>query len=125
MLSHITLHVNDIDKSKEFYTKALAPLGYAKTSEMPEWKVVGIGVDGKSDTWLVGDGAKQETHVAYSAMDKESVQKFYDEALAAGGKDNGAPGYRKDYTPGYYAAFVHDLDGHNIEVVFMDPNPLS
>jgi predicted lactoylglutathione lyase len=51
------------------------------------------------------------------------VQKFYDAALAAGGTDNGAPGYRKEYTPGYYAAFVTDPDGHNIEALFIDPNP--
>lgn len=120
MISHITLHVNDIDKAKEFYLKMLGSLGYAQTNEFPEWKVVGLGVDGKSDLWLVGDGAKQEVHVAFDASSKDAVQKFYDDALVAGGKDNGAPAYRKDYTPGYYAAFVKDLDGHNIEAVFMD-----
>jgi predicted lactoylglutathione lyase len=85
--------------------------------------VVGMGVNGISDLWLIGDGAKQEGHVAFTANDKESVQKFYDAGLASGGSDNGAPGYRKDYTPGYYAAFVKDPDGHNIELVFMDPSP--
>jgi catechol 2,3-dioxygenase-like lactoylglutathione lyase family enzyme len=125
MIDHVTLHVQDIDASKKFYTEALKPLGYAPTTEMPEYKVVGFGVDGKSDLWLVGDAAGTPPgHIAFIAHDADSVQKFYDAALAAGGTDNGAPGYRKDYSPGYYAAFVHDLDGHNIEVVFKDPNPI-
>lgn len=124
MIDHLTLHVKDIDTSKEFYSKALAPLGYAQTSEMPEYKVTGYGVEGKSDIWLVGDAAGTPPgHVAFVAHDADSVDAFYDAAIAAGGKDNGAPGYRKDYSPGYYAAFVYDPDGHNIEVVFHDPNP--
>jgi catechol 2,3-dioxygenase-like lactoylglutathione lyase family enzyme len=125
MINHLTLHVNDIDKAKEFYGKALAPLDYAQTNEMPEWKVVGMGVNGNSDLWLIGDGTKQDQHVAFTSLNKEAVQKFYDAAIAAGAKDNGAPGYRKDYTPGYYAAFVYDPDGHNLEAVFMDPDPID
>ena len=123
MIDHTTLHVNDWDKSKEFYSKALAPLGYTQTSEFAEWKVTGYGVNGKSDLWLVADGADKAGHIAFTATDKDGVQGFYDAALASGGKDNGAPGYRKDYSPGYYAAFVHDPDGHNIEVVFHDSAP--
>jgi len=124
MIDHVTVHVNDISKSKEFYMKALAPLGYAVTTEMPEWKVVGFGVEGKSDLWLVGDGFGKAGHVAFVAHDMDTVQEFYDAGLVSGGKDNGAPGYRKEYSPGYFAAFVYDPDGHNIEVVFHDPNPL-
>lgn len=124
MIDHLTLHVSDIDTSKKFYAEALKPLGYAQTNEMAEWKVVGFGIDGKSDLWLVGDAAGTPAgHIAYSVTSKDDVQAFYDAALAAGGKDNGAPGYRKDYTPGYYAAFIIDPDGHNIEAVFMDPSP--
>jgi predicted lactoylglutathione lyase len=124
MLAHITIHVNDIDTDKEFYAKALAPLGYGVMSEHPEWKLAGIGKDGKSEIWVyAGEGAKQVAHVAFTAESKEQVQQFYDAALAAGGKDNGAPGYRKDYAPGYYAAFVFDPSGNNIEAVFMDPSP--
>jgi catechol 2,3-dioxygenase-like lactoylglutathione lyase family enzyme len=121
MINHITLHVNDIDKAKDFYSKTLGPLGYTVTGEYPEWKLIGMGTDGKSDLWILGDGAKQEMHVAFTASDKDAIQKFYDGGLAAGGKDNGAPGYRENYTPGYYAGFVTDPDGHNIEAVFMDP----
>ena len=60
------------------------------------------------------------SHVAFEAKNKEQVDSFYKEALRAGGKDNGAPGYRVDYWPGYYAAFVHDTDGNNVEAVWFD-----
>jgi catechol 2,3-dioxygenase-like lactoylglutathione lyase family enzyme len=123
MIDHVTLHVNDWDTSKDFYAKALAPLGYAQTSEFEEWKVTGYGVNGKSDLWIVADGADKPGHIAFIASNKDQVQQFYDAALASGGKDNGAPGYRKDYSPGYYAAFAYDPNGHNIEVLFHDPSP--
>ncbi|MDB5237538.1 MAG: putative lactoylglutathione lyase [Parcubacteria group bacterium] len=123
MIDHVAIHVKDIDASKEFYAKALAPLGYAQTAEFPEWKVVGFGIEGKSDIWLEGGAADVPGHVAFVAQSTEQVQDFHGTALAAGGTDNGAPGYRTDYAPGYYAAFIHDLDGHNLEAVFHDPNP--
>ena len=123
MIDHTGFHVNDIEASKRFYDKALAPLGYSMLTEFPEWKVAGYGANGKSDLWIVGDGCKQQEHVAFAATDKDGVQQFHEAGLAAGGTDNGAPGYRKDYAPGYYAAFVKDPDGHNIEVVFHDPSP--
>lgn len=123
MIHHISINVSDFEKGKEFYSKALAPLGYSLISDYGEWSVAGFGA-GAPDTWVAGKGSvTQTTHVAYSAKNKEEVQAFYDAALSAGGKDNGKPGYRKDYSAGYYAAFVHDPDGNNIEVVFMDPNP--
>jgi catechol 2,3-dioxygenase-like lactoylglutathione lyase family enzyme len=121
MIDHITIHVSDWDKSKEFYSKALAPLGYAQTGEMEEWKVTGYGAGGISDTWIVADGTDKPGHIAYKASSKDEVQGFYDAGLASGGKDNGAPGYRKGYSNGYYAAFLNDPDGHNIEVVYIDP----
>lgn len=123
MIDHVSLHVNDFAKSKAFYSKALAPLSYSIITEFSEWSVAGIGADGKPDIWIMADGAKQSTHIALSVSSKAIVETFYKAALAAGGKDNGAPGYRKEYSPGYYAAFVHDPDGHNIETVFHDPNP--
>jgi len=124
MISHITLHVNDAESSKDFFLNALKPLGYELVSDHPEWKLFSMGQDGRADTWVyAGEGAKQVGHVAYAAPSKEAVQAFYDAALANGGKDNGAPGYRKDYTPGYYAAFAFDPSGNNIEAVFMNPNP--
>jgi catechol 2,3-dioxygenase-like lactoylglutathione lyase family enzyme len=121
MINHVALHVNDIDASKDFYAKALAPLGYVLTLDLTEHKVAGLGADGKTDLALFGDGTKQAGHIAFTASNKKVVDGVYSAALAAGGKDNGAPGYRKDHEPGYYAAFVRDPSGHNIEVVFMDP----
>lgn len=123
MLHHAGLHVNDIAKAKDFYTKAFSALGYRVNAEFPEWNVVGMGSPDKSDLWLVGDGVRQTTHLAFLAESKVAVDAFHKAALEAGGVDNGAPGYRKNYAPGYYAAFVHDPDGHNMEVVFLDPNP--
>jgi catechol 2,3-dioxygenase-like lactoylglutathione lyase family enzyme len=122
MLAHVGIYVGDTEKSKAFYTKALAPLGYAVVSEFPEWGVVGFGVGGNSDFWI-SKKEPQKAHVAFTASSKKMVEEFHAAALAAGGKDNGAPGYRKDYSPGYYAAFAYDPDGCNIEVVFHDPNP--
>lgn len=123
MLNHVSINVSDYEKGKEFYSKALAPLGYALISDYAEWSVAGLG-NGHPDTWVGAKGpVTQTTHVAYTAKNKDEVNGFYDAAIAAGGKDNGKPGYRQDYAPGYYAAFVHDPDGNNIEVVFMDPNP--
>ena len=123
MIDHVSLRVSDITKAKEFYTKALAPLGYTLMRDMPEYGVAGYGEGGKADLWLNGKGTDDEMHLALTAKDKAAVEGFYKEAMAAGGTDNGGPGYRKEYSPGYYGAFVKDMDGHNIEVVFHDPNP--
>ena len=124
MIDHVTLTVSDIEKAKEFYKAALAPLGYKILTDYPEWKLVGMGAGESSDVWVyAGEGSKQPMHIAFVAKNKEEVDAFYKEALAVGGADNGAPGYRKNYTPGYYAAFVHDADKNNIEVVYHDPNP--
>lgn len=119
MLSHISLKVSDIAKAKEFYIKALAPLGYKVNMDYPDYKMAGLAdAQGHTDFWLDGNGCKQTTHVAFMATSEEQVQEFYKAALAAGGKDNGGPGYRTDYGPGYYAAFVYDADGHNIEAMY-------
>ena len=79
--------------------------------------------DGKNtDFWISHDEKKAVVpgHVAFEAKNKEEVDAFYKKALELGGTDNGGPGYRTDYWPGYYAAFIHDPDGHNIEVVYYD-----
>lgn len=123
MIAHVSINVSDYNRSKEFYLKALKPLGYGIYKELPEWNVIGFGVGGEGDLWLHSEGNKQPTHVAFKANDKKTVDEFYKQAIEAGGKDNGAPEYCKDYAPGYYAGFVFDPDGNNVEVVFMDPNP--
>jgi predicted lactoylglutathione lyase len=122
-LDHIGIPVSDFEKAKEFYAKALAPLGYSLAMDMAEWKAAGFMCDGKQDFWLGGnDVAHKGTHIAFAAKNKETVDAFYNAALAAGGRDNGAPGYRKEYSPGYYGAFIIDMDGHNLEAVFHDPD---
>lgn len=123
MIDHVGLHVSDISKGKDFYTKALAPLGYTMMADMPEYNVAGFGEGGKADFWVDGKAIEVTNHVAFAAKDKAAVEAFHAAGIAAGGTDNGAPGYRKEYSPGYYAAFIKDMDGHNIEVVYHDPNP--
>ncbi|MBI5644997.1 VOC family protein [Candidatus Kaiserbacteria bacterium] len=123
MLDHIGIYVSDSEKAKAFYTAALEPLGYTLMMELPEWKVAGFGADGKPDFWISPKEEAHNAHVAFAAKGKDQVDAFYKAAIGAGGKDNGAPGYRTDYSPGYFAAFVHDADGNNIEAVFHDPNP--
>ena len=116
MIAHTTLHVSDYEKSKRFYIRVLAPLGYS--NNMEEGEAAGFN-DGKdTDFWMVRD-AVVPTHLAFTASSREQVEAFHAAALAAGARDNGGPGYR-DYWPGYYAAFVYDPDGHNIEAVWYD-----
>jgi catechol 2,3-dioxygenase-like lactoylglutathione lyase family enzyme len=125
-LDHITLTVSDYERSKAFYEKALAPLGITRLMEFGQ--ACGFGRDGKPDFWLgTGPASFQRaehlalitpTHVAFAAATRVAVESFYAAALAAGGKDFGAPGVRAHYHPSYYAAFVLDPDGHDIEAVF-------
>lgn len=116
MLDHISLSVTDADKAKGFYAKALAPLGYKLVSEYEGG--FGIGLDGGSTIWA-GQGAAQKpiAHLAFRARDRKQVDAFHKAALAGGGKDNGKPGLRENYSPTYYAAFVLDPDGNNVEAV--------
>jgi catechol 2,3-dioxygenase-like lactoylglutathione lyase family enzyme len=116
MIDHLSLPVSDMARSRAFYEKALAPLGYTVQHDYGN-EALGLGTPGKADLWLTPGGGGARLHVALRAMDREAVHAFHREALAAGGKDNGAPGPRPNYTPNYYAAFVHDPDGHNVEVV--------
>ena len=122
MIDHTSVAVSDYEKSKEFYSKALAPLGYMPGADYAEYKAAGFAQGGRTDFWIGGKDAMTATHVAFAAESKEQVDEFYKAAIAAGGTDNGAPGYRKDYSPGYYAAFVHDLDSNNVEAVWHDPS---
>ena len=118
MIAHTGVGVRNYEKAKAFYVKALAPLGYKNNMEFGE---AGGFNDGKNtDFWISASDAVAKAHVAFEAKSKDEVEAFYKAALAAGGKDNGGPGYRPDYWPGYYAAFVYDPDGHNIEAVWYD-----
>jgi catechol 2,3-dioxygenase-like lactoylglutathione lyase family enzyme len=123
MIDHVTLNVSDLRKSRLFYESALAPLGY------------GLAFGKEDSFWAfdIGDGLFEiqrsdkpapltPTHVAFRVKSQEEVGAFHRAALAAGGRDNGAPGPRPQYAPNYYAGFVLDPDGHNIEAM-LNPKP--
>jgi len=118
MLDHIGFNISDMKKSRAFYDAALHPLGIMPVMEFGDW--VGYGRNGKPEFWIgaqKGARLSGRLHVAFSAGTRAEVDRFYQEALAAGGHDNGAPGIREHYHPDYYGAFVIDPDGHNIEAV--------
>ena len=116
MFDHIGLGVSDYDASKEFFLQALAPLGVAIAMEGPYG--IGIGRGGKPSLWLHQVTDKPlPLHLAFTAENRRQVDAFYKAALAAGGKDNGAPGLRPHYHADYYGAFVIGPDGHNVEAV--------
>ena len=122
MIDHIGLPVSDYPRSKIFYEKALAPLGYALVMEVQQQEheclAAGFGADGKPDFWIGAEGGLNRiVHIAFTAKTRAAVDAFYRAAVAAGGKDHGAPGLRPHYHPNYYGAFVLDPDGHNVEAV--------
>jgi len=120
MLDHIIITVRDFGKSKAFYQAALKPLGYEIAMQFGPG--AGFGWEGKPDFWIWGEGdVTAPIHVAFQSTDRATVDAFYQAALAAGGQDNGAPGLRPHYHPTYYAAFVFDPDGNNIEAVCHRP----
>jgi len=119
MLDHITLIITNYMRAREFYSKALAPLGYHEVMEFGS--AAGFGEATKPDFWIASGKPGSISHVAFTAKDRDAVDAFYHAAIAAGGKDNGKPGIRKEYHPNYYGAFVFDPDGHNIEAVCHTP----
>ena len=121
MLDHVTIGVSNIARAVAFYDRALAPLGierlYAEGTT-----AFGYGSDKKAYFWLGQREAVQTgAHIAFAAGDRATVDAFYAAALAAGGRDNGAPGLRPQYHAHYYGAFILDPDGHNIEAVCHRP----
>ena len=119
MIDHAGVTVANVARSKMFYRTALAPLGYTMLMEWEQF--AGFGVAPKPDFWI-GQGVPNEprVHVAFRADTRAMVDAFHRAALAAGGRDNGAPGLRPHYHENYYGAFVLDPDGHNIEAVCHD-----
>jgi catechol 2,3-dioxygenase-like lactoylglutathione lyase family enzyme len=115
MYDHITLKVKDVAASVRFYESALAPLGHVLDSRSESG--AGLGPAGAPALWLSRGSAGGATHVAFSAPDRAAVDRFHEEGLKAGGRDNGKPGPRPDYGPTYYAAFLFDPDGNNVEAV--------
>lgn len=115
MLDHVSLNVTDLAASTEFYERALAPLGAEVVRRYPA--AVGIG-PGFPCFWLVRrEPVSGPAHVAFTAPDRAAVAAFHAAALAAGGRDNGAPGLRPQYHPAYFGAFALDPDGNNVEAV--------
>ena len=124
MIDHVSVHVSDVKKSRDFYAAALAPAGYELIAQYPtadDPQVVGLGAGGKPDLWLGQGTPLHVQHVAIHARTRKIVDAFHAAGLAAGGRDNGAPGVRAMYHPSYYGAFVLDPDGHNLEVVCHEP----
>lgn len=131
MIDHTGVIVSDFERSRAFYTQALAPIGYALLAEIPaavtkSTDVAGFGEPPKPDFWISGATLDKpvnhpHVHVAFRVTSRAQVDAFYAAALAAGGRDNGAPGPRPHYHEHYYGAFVLDPDGHNIEAVCHAP----
>jgi catechol 2,3-dioxygenase-like lactoylglutathione lyase family enzyme len=117
MYDHIGLRVKDLETSVRFYTATLAGLGHVLGPRDDSY--AGFGPPGAPALWLhaANRSAGSGAHVAFRAPDRAAVDRFHKDGLAAGGRDNGPPGVRADYSPTYYAAFLIDPDGNNIEAV--------
>jgi catechol 2,3-dioxygenase-like lactoylglutathione lyase family enzyme len=120
MIDHVTANVTDFERAKRFYGQVLAPLGYSVRSEFESAAGFGTG-EGIPDFWIGTSSERGATHVAFTANDRAMVDAFFQAAIAAGATDNGPPGVRSHYHENYYAAFVHDGDGNNIEAVCHRP----
>jgi catechol 2,3-dioxygenase-like lactoylglutathione lyase family enzyme len=122
-IDHVGYSVGDIDRSAAFFDAALGALGMRQLNAFafPGGRVIGYGAE-KPVFWInSGAALRDHVHIAFAAATRPEVDAFYQAAIAAGGRDNGAPGIREDYHPNYYGAFVLDPDGHNIEAVCHAP----
>ncbi len=123
MIDHLSVVVSDYAKSKTFYLRALASTGHSRLVELPATQAgrgpsAGFCHEDGSDFWIgQGEAIKPPIHIAFRVSSRAAVDAFHEAAIAAGGRDNGAPGLRPQYHPHYYGAFVLDPDGHNIEAV--------
>ena len=124
MIDHISIVSNNLEKSRDFYAAALKPFGYESINSIDDVASWNMGITGcsfgenkETRLWISGEGERAKAHIAFGAKDHATVDAFYAAAIAAGGTDNGAPGLRTQYSPDYYAAFVIDPDGNNIEAV--------
>jgi catechol 2,3-dioxygenase-like lactoylglutathione lyase family enzyme len=118
VIDRVALNVSDAEASKRFFEQTLRPLGYRVLFEVEGF--IGMGAE-RPDFGISQREPHGAAHVAVMSPDHKTVDACYEAALAAGGRDNGAPGIRAHYDPNYYAAFVLDPDGHNIEIVCQKP----
>ena len=125
IIDHVGLKVTDFGRAKAFYQAALGALGIQLLAEFEDegHRYAGFGSDGSATFWIDDNALLRPggSHVAFAAPSRAAIQAFYTVALAAGGRDNGPPGLRPHYAQDYYAAFVFDPDGHNIEAVRVGP----
>ena len=123
MIDHLGIPVRDFDQSRAFYLAALEPLGVGVVMEVkaPGFTGLGLGRDGKPSFWIHEGEPFEGMHLALSAETRAQVDAFHRAALAAGARDNGAPGLRPHYHPNYYGAFVIDPNGINLEAVCHRP----
>ncbi len=127
MIDHLGIRVRNVEASRGFYAAALAPLGIKVVMEIPEGNAFGFGLSGstvadlqsgKPSFWIAqAANADGTVHIAFEAANHAAVEAFHGAALGAGGLDNGKPGFRPNYHDTYYAAFVFDPDGNNVEAV--------
>ncbi len=122
MFDHLEFSVADINASRRFYRAICVAIGMREIFFDDGEKSVGFGQGEVVQLLLTeGQATAPKMHVCFSADSKEAVERAHAEAVSAGGSDNGGPGYREHYGPGYFAAFVHDPDGHNVEILFREP----
>jgi catechol 2,3-dioxygenase-like lactoylglutathione lyase family enzyme len=119
VIEHVSVPVSRYQRALRFYVAALEPLGYTLWQEYAP-NAAGFAEGGSASFWISARAKKKVTpiHVAMRGDSKKAVKSFYEAALEAGGKDNGSPGFRPDYGDDYYAAFVLDPDGNNIEACY-------
>ena len=124
VIDHIGVGVRDYDESIAFYTATLAPLGLELVAETgTDNRAAGFGYKGRDDFWIHEGRPVGRSHIAFEAQSHGQVDAFHAAALEAGGRDNGAPGVRSEYSPSYYAAYILDPNGNNIEAVFHGEAP--
>jgi catechol 2,3-dioxygenase-like lactoylglutathione lyase family enzyme len=118
VIDHIGVGVGDFEASLDFYTRALAPLGIEQVAFIDaDNRAAGFGAAGRDDFWIHEGRPAGRAHIAFASESREAVDAFHAAALESGGRDNGAPGIRAEYSDSYYAAYVLDPNGNNIEAV--------
>ncbi|MBW2686921.1 MAG: VOC family protein [Deltaproteobacteria bacterium] len=128
-IDHVSLSVENLERAKAFYSKALSPLGLALVAEVSAEQtgsvaMLGFGVGRKSSFWVAERGRQTpNAHICFRAQSRAAVRAFHDAALRGGAQDHGGPGTRPKYHSAYYAAFVLSPEGHNIEAVCFEDEP--